>query len=107
MYNNYEVAEKLGISIYTLKNWYKWQRKRLREGLVSEPYLPEPDVDAHAKGSPRLWDDKMIEQLITYKNSIVIGRNGIYGKYSNPYHKDTKKYKEQMEGKNNGTERTN
>jgi hypothetical protein len=24
-----------------------------------------------------------------------------------PYHKDTKKYKEQMEGKNNGTERTN
>lgn len=102
MYNSYEVCEKLAISIYTLKNWYVWENKLLKEGAIKERYLPVPYVDLNKRGKPKCWDDEMLEELKDYRNNIVVGRNGIYGKFSNPFHKQTKKYLKELEEKNNG-----
>ena len=101
-YTTREVCELLGITNYTLTNWYSWQKKRLNEGLVSEPYLPQPTRLENGKGRPRQWTGKMIKQLQEYQKHIVVGRNGIYGMYSNPFHKETKKYQKMMEEKNEG-----
>lgn len=91
-YNVYETAEKLGVSFWTLKNWYMWENKRLKNGDVKKRYLPQPKIVENKKGKPRMWDEKMIEKLKKYKSKIVMGRNGIYGEFTNPlYHsKDTK-----------------
>ena len=96
-YNASQVCEKLGITIYTLTNWYNWQRKGLRDGLCKTPYLPEPIRQQNVKGKPRMWTDEMIKKLAEYQKGIVTGRNGSYGMYSNPYYKETKKYKKSLE----------
>lgn len=95
MYSANDVCKALKITNYTLSNWYRWERKRVSEGC--EPYLPQPQKLEHTKGSPRLWTKEMVEELRLYQKNIVSGRNGIYGVYSNPYHKETKKYKKSLE----------
>jgi hypothetical protein len=99
-YTTKELCEELGITTYTLTNWYSWEKKRLAEGDIDEPYLPQPYRMYDLKGRPRMWDTDMLYKLKLYKSQIIVGRNGIYGKYSNPYHKETKKYKKEMEVKN-------
>lgn len=99
MYSAKEVCDKLGISWYTLANWYRWERKEVNKGAT--PYLPEPIRDSSMRGRPRFWTSEMFNELKTYKESIVIGRNGEYGEYTNPYHFETKKYKKKQ---NNGKE---
>ena len=100
MLNSYEVSQELGISIYTLKNWYIWERKLLAEGAITEPYLPQPIKMVEQKGKPNMWEDNMIPALKEYQKQMVVGCKGVYGKYSNPYHKQTKKYQKEMEEKN-------
>jgi hypothetical protein len=97
LYNASQVCERLGITIYTLTNWYNWEKKGLRDGLVKEPYLPEPLRMTNVKGKPRMWTETMVEGLTEYQKGIVTGRNGSYGIYSNPYYKETKKYKKSLE----------
>lgn len=99
-YTTQEICEQLGITSYTLTNWYSWEKKRLAEGDVDEPYLPVPHRMYDLKGRPRMWDIQMLNQLKEYQAGIIVGRNGIYGKYSNPYHKETKKYKKELEDEN-------
>ena len=100
MLNIYEVCERLGISIFTLKKWYTWENKRLESGEVTERYLPVPEKAVNQRGCPNMWTEEMVEQLRKHKEGVVVGRNGIYGKFTNPEHKNTKKYKAEMEGKN-------
>lgn len=95
MYNINEVCEKLKITIWTLKNWYSWEKKRVKDG--AEPYLPVPVKMVHQKGMPNMWTEDMIVQLKHYKSTIVLGRNGVYGMYTNPSHKETHKYKKSIE----------
>lgn len=97
MYSAIEICEKLNISTWTLANWYRWERKLLNEGKIEESYLPEPYVITNKKGKPRRWTESMYEELLMYKSKIVIGRNGIYGKYSNPLHEQTRKFKKSEE----------
>lgn len=97
MYNLYQVCEQIGVSTYTVKNWYRWENSLIKTGKITERYLPQPERQIHTKGSPRMWTDKMIEQLKEFKSNIVVGRNGIYGEFSNPYHTKTKKYQKQKE----------
>ena len=89
-----EICKELHITIYTLRNWYSWEKKRIRAGEKS--YLPQAIRLEHTKGKPRVWDANMLEQLKEYQKTIVTGRNGIYGVYSNPFHKETKKYKKSL-----------
>lgn len=97
MYSAYEICKELNITIYTLSNWYRWEKKQIKEGLVEQAYLPEPIRIPNVKGKPRRWDSNMLKQLKKYKEHIVIGRNGVYGVYSNPLYKETKKYKKSVE----------
>lgn len=95
LYNAEEVIKILNISRWTLKNWYMWEKKLMEEG--HERYLPVPIIEEHKKGRPNMWTAEMIEELKVYKENIVFGPHGAYGKYTNPLHKQTKKYKNQME----------
>lgn len=97
-YRVYELCNELGISFYTLSNWYRYQTKQLQEGVITERYLPEPIRLEDIKGKPRVWTEKMVSELREYQKNIVTGRNGVYGKYSNPLYYDTKKYKKSIEG---------
>lgn len=96
MFTADEVCKELKITIYTLRNWYNWERKQLEAGNVSSSYLPEPIRNVHAKGKPRMWSKEMVLQLKDYQKTIVMGRNGNYGMYSNPMHTETKKYKKSL-----------
>lgn len=97
LYSADEVCKELNITIYTLSNWYRWQTKQLESGNAKEPYLPEPIRIPNVKGRPRRWDKAMLTQLKEFKKNIVVGRNGVYGVYSNPLYKETKKYKKSIE----------
>lgn len=97
LYTETEICKALGISTWTLKTWYMWQSKELANNPDMKPYLPEPYKMAEMKGRPRRWNDKMLKELKEYQNTIVKGRNGAYGKYSNPVHYETKKYKKSLE----------
>lgn len=90
-YSANEVCEELNISNWTLSNWYRWENKRVQRGTC-KPYLPKPEKRADLKGKPRFWTQKQLDELRKYKESIVLGRNGIYGEYSNPNY--VKKVKE-------------
>lgn len=95
-YSINEVCEQLGITIWTLKNWYSWEKKRIEEGIC-EKYLPTPIRMNNTKGRPNFWTKDMLEELRDYQNTIIMGRNGNYGMYTNPTHKETKKYKKSLE----------
>lgn len=93
MYSADEVCKEVGISSWTLGNWYRWERKQIESGRVEGNYLPIPERRDDLKGKPRRWSADMVKELKNFKKSIVVGRNGIYGVYSNPLYKETQKYK--------------
>ena len=46
----------------------------------------------------KIWNViKYWRNLKEFKKNIVVGRNGVYGMYSNPLYKETKKYKKSIE----------
>lgn len=83
IYSKNEVCQMLGITNFTINNWYRWERKEIENGDVEKAYLPEPLKLENVKGRPLRWSLNMIEELRKYQNSIVHGRNGKYGKYTN------------------------
>lgn len=87
MYLIDEVCEKLNISTHTLQKWYQWERYELKDGVVTENYLPIPNKLTDRRGKPKVWSEKQLKELQKFKNEMVMGRNGRYGKYSNPLHK--------------------
>lgn len=84
IYSREDVCSLLGISVFTMRSWYNWQKKQIEEGIVQEEYLPHPQRIVNAKGQPLMWSLDMIDDLRMYQSSIVKGRNGKYGKYTNP-----------------------
>lgn len=97
MYRADEICKELNISNWTLMNWYRWEKKLLNSGEVEVPYLPVPERVTCEKGQPRIWTSEQLEQLKDFKKHIIVGRNGSFGKYSNPNHFNTKKYKKSIE----------
>ena len=95
-YSVTQICEELNISVFTLRHWYDLQTKQIKDGLIEKPYLPEPNRDLTMKGRPRYWTKSQLNELKKYQSSITYGRNGIYGVYSNPNHKETKKYKNSL-----------
>ncbi len=84
IYTRNEVCEILGISVFTMNTWYRWQQKQLDNGYIDKEYLPKPQKQLNTKGQPMMWSLDMIGDLKAFQSSIVKGRNGIYGIYSNP-----------------------
>lgn len=83
IYSKEEVCSMLGITHFTLENWYRWEKKELKEGNAVGNYLPVPVQLENTKGRPLRWSLSMVNELSEYKKSIVKGRNGRYGKYTN------------------------
>lgn len=83
-----ELCKALGISVHTLQKWYQWEKYELKDGTVKHSYLPKPQKVAGRRGSPKYWTESQLELLRDYKSTIVVGRHGKYGKYTNPYHKE-------------------
>ncbi len=84
IYSKKDVCDNLGISEFTLDTWYLWESRDIKSGDVSQHYLPIPVKDKSLKGCPRRWSLDMIIDLKEFQKSIVKGRNGKYGKYTNP-----------------------
>lgn len=97
LYNLHEICEYLKISSWTLLHWYDLQKKQIKDGLITEEYLPQPIRLQDVKGRPKMWTQTMADKLQKYQSNIIMGRNGIYGAYSNPNHKSTRKYKNMKE----------
>ena len=79
-----EVCEILGITLWTLTNWYQWERISLEDGSITERVLPIPTKAENTKGKPRMWTDEQVEKLREFQQSIVRGRNGVMAKVTNP-----------------------
>lgn len=86
-----EVCEVLGITIWTLTNWYQWERLSLEDGTLPERVLPIPTKDDSSKGKPRLWTMAQVEELKKFQHSIIKGRNGIMAKVTNPKSRHAKR----------------
>lgn len=84
MYKANEVCDILGITIWTLTNWYQWERISLEDGTITKRVLPIPTKVPNVKGKPRMWSDEQIEELKQFQTTIVRGRNGIMAKVTNP-----------------------
>jgi hypothetical protein len=84
MYNANQVCDKLKITIWTLTNWYQWERISLEDGTLSGRLLPVPIKDETRKGKPRMWSESQLEELKIFQGSIVRGRNGVMAKVTNP-----------------------
>ena len=83
IYPRNQVCEMLGISSFTIINWYQWQDKLIKTGEVRDKYLPVPKKMQNVKGRPLMWSLAMINQLRMYQEGIKHGRNGIYGRFTN------------------------
>lgn len=85
-----QVANRLNISPYTLKRWYKfWESADVNElnELVKNgmPSLPAYEVFGASdiyKGN-RVWDEEDIEALEAFQKWIPNTKNGIFTKYIN------------------------
>ena len=78
------VCEILGITVWTLTNWYQWERISIEDGSLPERVLPIPEKLTATKGKPRVWTPAQLEQLKEFQASIVRGRNGIMARVTNP-----------------------
>lgn len=81
-FNATQTAEKVGISIQTLKNWYRWENKAVEDGTIEVSELPKPTPDLHSSGRPNYWSLEQIEELKVFKSKIKRGQNGKYAKYT-------------------------
>ena len=75
-----QVANRIGVSVYTIKRWYKWLEsedvQKLAE-LVKNgmPVLPKYELVGATKW--RYWDENDIEDIIKFKEWVPKTRNGV------------------------------
>lgn len=70
-----EVCVLVGISVYTLNNWYTFKRLHPRHELSK--LLPKP-IQANEKG-PRYWKRSDVDSIMEFKARRPRGRNGVMG----------------------------
>lgn len=77
-----QVANKLEISAYTLKRWYKWYEnedpKKLEE-LFKKGMPRLPKYETIGATNWRYWNEQDLEQLEKFKNYIPNTRAGFMG----------------------------
>lgn len=86
-YSVNEICKLLKISNATFANWYRWERKMKRDNPDYVSVLPEPIRQMDMRGKPRRFTSEQLTTIKEFKRNIVVGRKGIYGKYSNPSYK--------------------
>lgn len=80
-----QIANKIEVSVYTVKRWYDWYSKLSEEDikeLKEKHKMPElPECELIGATNWRYWDEKDIEALIKFKEWVPNTRNGIFNKY--------------------------
>lgn len=76
-----EVAVAIGVSVQTIKNWYRFKKKFPDNEYAK--FLPEPEI--LGKRHQKVWDKSSIDALRHYKNIIPKGRNGVMGEITQRY----------------------
>lgn len=77
-----QVAYQVGVSVYTIKRWYKWYEqedvKKLNE-LTKQgmPTLPQYETIGATKW--RYWNEEDIKQLKKFKEWVPHTRAGVMG----------------------------
>lgn len=72
-----EVALLVGVSCYTINNWYRAKRKNPDMDVFQ--LLPEPQQASDRQ--TRYWTQNDVYKLIEFSSKLPKGRNGIMGKY--------------------------
>lgn len=75
-----QVANKIGVSVYTIRRWYKWLESEDVEKLAElvkngMPVLPKYELVGATKW--RYWDENDIEDIIKFKEWVPKTRNGV------------------------------
>ncbi len=80
-----KVSQKLGVSVTTLTNWYKWYTlSALTMKLPKDcPELPPYEQD-HPRGI-RYWNPEDLPKLVKFKKWIPKGRGGVMGEYNSRF----------------------
>lgn len=81
-----EVCVLVGISIYTLNNWYKFKKEQPKNKYAK--MLPK--YTQVQERQTRYWKREDIPKLIEFKTSIPQGVNGVMGKVTQKYYKNKK-----------------
>lgn len=76
-----EVSMQVGSSIQTITAWYKFRMEHPENDLVKLL----PDYQHIGNRRTRYWNEADIGRLITFKNSIPQGRNGLMGSVTQKY----------------------
>ena len=74
------VADRLGVSVQTLTNWYKWYRDDTMTKPEDTPTLPQYWQE-HSRGK-RLWESADLPKLEEFKNWVGRGRGGKLGEFN-------------------------
>lgn len=69
-----EVCDKVGCSLVTLNNWYRFKKLNPENELAQ--MLPLYVNNDFEPGRPRYWNVDDVTKLIAFKNSLVRGRYG-------------------------------
>ena len=77
-----QVSAKVGISVYTLKRWYKWYESLNVDELTNhiENGMPElPKYETIGNTAWRYWNDSDIVKIKKFKKWVPNTRAGVMG----------------------------
>lgn len=78
-----EVCYLVGISIYTLNNWYTFKRENPDDEYAK--MLPEIYHKSEGNRTKRYWNAEDVGKLIEYRTKIPWGKNGVMGSVTQRY----------------------
>lgn len=85
-----EVSVLVGISIYTLNNWYRFKKQKPKDKYAK--MLPK--FVQKTDRQTRYWKREDIPKLIEFKTSIPKGVSGVMGVVTQKYYKKEEKKNE-------------
>ncbi len=88
MYNLTEVAFALGCSTQTVNTYYKFKVENPDDALSAMI----PDFVRDGKCRTRYWTEESVEQLLIFRANLPKGKNGLLGRVTQRYVKDSTKW---------------
>lgn len=76
-----ELAVSMGVSVQTINIWYRWKR----QNPDHERAKMLPDFIQLGTRQARYWEKSSLRQLMEFKNTMTIGRNGSMGSVTQKY----------------------
>ena len=83
-----QVAGLVGVSVETVNIWYRFKAKDPENSYAK--MLPEFTRAGTGKRTARLWKYSDVEKIVTFKQSIPKGRNGVLGELTRNYNRRTR-----------------